>query len=197
MSAILESPPLKLNLDPALRMNEDQFFAFCRQNPDIRIERNADGELLIMPPGGGHAGARESEIGFQLAAWAKQDKTGISFSASTGFRLLNGATRSPDAAWIGKARLAALTPRQYEQFIPLAPDFAIELCSSSDRLDILVEKMREYLANGTRLGWLIDLIERKVWVFLPNAEPEILNSLGEISGEPVLPGFVLDLREVW
>lgn len=197
MAAVPESPPLELHLDPAVRMSEDQFFEFCQQNRDIRIERTAEGDLLVMPPVGGHTGARESEIGFQLAAWAKQDKTGVAFSASTGFRLSNGATRSPDAAWISKERLAALTPKQYERFLPLCPEFLIELRSPSDSLEILLEKMREYLANGARLGWLIDPVELKVWVFRPDSEPEIRTHPENIDGAPLLPGFVLDLREIW
>lgn len=191
----LEHPPLVLNLDPALHLTEDQFFELCQINRDLRIERNAFGELVIMPPAGGEAGKRNAEITIQLGVWAKRDGEGMTFDSSTGFRLPNGAVRSPDAAWVRRARWEGLTPEEKRKFIPLCPDFAIELRSPTDRA--VEEKIREYMDNGAQLGWIIDPEERRVHVYRPQAPVRVMEAPEVVSGDPVLVGFALDMREVW
>lgn len=180
-----------------LKSTEDTFYELCRQNPELRLERTAKGGVIVMPPTGGETGSRNDEIIRQLSNWRKSDGTGKSFESSTGYRLPNGANRSPDASWITKAKLAQLTVEQKKVFLPLCPDFAIELRSPSDDLETIKAKMDEYIANGLRLGWLIDPEEQAVYVYRPNVEVQKLGSISEVSGDPELPGFVLDLREVW
>jgi len=189
--------PLIVRLEPVLHMTEDEFFEFCQINRDLRIERNAQGEVILMPPAGGGTGQRNAELTMQLRLWAKQDGEGTTFDSSTGYRLPNGAVRSPDASWVRHARLNALSPEQREKFLPLCPDFVIELRSPTDRLSALQEKMQEYLDNGARLGWLIDPAQRRVYVYRPQAPVQTLEDPEAISGDPVLAGFALNLREVW
>jgi Uma2 family endonuclease len=189
--------PLVLRVRPALDLTEDQFFAVCQLNRDLRIERSAEGEWLIMPPTGWDTGDRNAEINRQLANWARQDGTGRTSDSSTGFRLPNGAVRSPDAAWLPRDRLARLSPADRQRFLPLCPDFVLELWSPSDRLEDIQAKMDEYLANGARLGWLLYPPERCIFVYRPGALVERLDNPETMSGDPVLPGFTLDLREIW
>ncbi len=193
----LEYPLLVLNLEPALHMTEDQFFELCQINRDLRIERNAFGELIIMPPAGGETGKQNAEIAIQLGVWAKRDGEGTTFDSSTGFRLPNGAVRSPDAAWVRHTRWEGLTPEERKKFIPLCPDFVIELRSPTDSLSALQEKMRDYLDNGAQLGWLIDPEQRRVYVYRPQAPVQVLENPEAVSGDPVLAGFALDMREIW
>ncbi|HEX3036404.1 MAG TPA: Uma2 family endonuclease [Thermodesulfobacteriota bacterium] len=190
-------PPLIVHLQPVLNMTDDQFYEFCQINRDLRIERNAQGELIIMPPTGGETGERNAEITMQLRLWAKRDGTGTTFDSSTGFILPNKAVRSPDAAWIKKSRLAILTPEQKKKFIPLCPDFVIELRSPTDSLSVLQDKMEEYLANGVQLGWLIDPEYKRIYIYRSQAQMEQLEEPETLSGDPVLAGFVLNLRELW
>lgn len=193
----IEQQGLVLHLLPAVEMDDEQFFAFCQQNSDLRIERTAEGDLIVMPPAGWETGNRNAGITSQLWAWAQRDGTGAVSDSSTGFILPNGATRSPDAAWVRLSRLRELTPQQKARFLPLCPDFVIELCSPSDSLPVLQAKLEEYLANGTRLGWLLDAPNRRAYVYRPGAEVEQLDYPPTLSGEPELPGFVLDLTLVW
>ncbi len=193
----VESPPLVLHLRPAIEMNDRQFFDFCRLNPDLRIERTAEGDVEIMSPAGGRTGNRNAGITAQLWMWALRDGTGDAFDAATGFILPNGAVRAPDAAWVRLSRLQGLTEEQKERFMPLCPDFAIELRSPSDRLSAAQAKMQEYIENGATLGWLIDATNRRVYVYRPGAEVERLDDPATLSGDPELPGFVLDLKLVW
>ena len=186
-----------LRLRPAVEMTEEQFYLLCAQNDELRIERTAGGEIEIMPLTGGGSGNRNMRLAYQLAGWALRDGSGEAFDSSTGFRLPNGATRSPDASWVHGARLSALTPEQWERFLPLCPDFVLELRSPSDALRTLQAKMREYMENGARLGWLLDPADRRAYVYRPGAEEEVLDDPSELSGEPELPGFILDLRQVW
>jgi Uma2 family endonuclease len=190
-------PPLVVQLRPVLDLTEEQFFAFSQLNRDLRMERNARGDLTIMPPTGGETGDQNAEIGMQLRLWAKRDGTGTTFDSSSGFRLPNSAIRSPDAAWVSFARLAALTAEQRKVFIPLCPDFVIELRSPTDSLAVVRDKMDEYIANGARLAWLLDAVTKRVYVYRPQAPVQQLDDPDTISGDPVLPGFALDLREVW
>lgn len=193
----LGNPPLIVRLQPIVDMTEDQFFEFCQINRDVRIERSAQGELILMPPEGGETGARDAEITLQLGQWAKRNGTGTTFGSSTGFRLPNSAVRAPDAAWVRKSRLKRLTAEQKKKFLPLCPDFAIELRSPTDSLRMLQDKMQEYLDNGLRLGWLIDPEQKRVYIYRPQAPVERLEKPETVSGDPLLVGFVLDLREVW
>ena len=190
-------PPLVVRFRPVVEMTEDQFFDFCQLNRDLRIERDAQGDLIIMPPTGIGTGGRNAEITMQLGIWAKRDGTGRAFDSSAGYRLPNGAVRSPDASWVRKEQLEALTPEQWKKFAPLCPDFVIELRSPSDSLGVTKDKMEEYVANGAQLGWLIDPERRRVHVYRPGAAVEELDAPDAISGEPLLSGFTLDLREVW
>jgi Uma2 family endonuclease len=192
-----ESTPLTVNLPAIAPMTHAQFYEFCLANRDLRIERTANGEVVIMPPAFSDTGNRNIKISQQLANWADQDGTGESFDSSSGFTLPNGATRSPDAAWIQLERWNALTEEQKASFAPICPDFVIELRSSSDTLTSLQAKMTEYIANGARLGWLIDRKNRSVHLYRPNREPEILEAPEIMSGDPELPGFVLQMAKIW
>ncbi|MGH8550053.1 MAG: Uma2 family endonuclease [Methylococcales bacterium] len=189
--------PLKVELKPVIQLNDDEFFEFCQINRDLRIERNARGELLLMPPTGAETGDRNAEITTQLRIWAKGEGTGISFDSSTGFSLPNSAVRSPDASWVRKSRYAILSAEQRKKFVHLCPDFVLELRSPSDELTVLQAKMQEYLDNGARLGWLIDSEAKRVYVYRPQTPVNCLEGVDSLSGDPVLSGFVLRLREIW
>ena len=192
-----EIPPVVLLMRPALDVDEEQFFEFCQLNRDWRIERNAEGDLEIMPPTGGETGNRNAAIVAQLWAWALRDGTGHAFDSSTGFVLSNGATRSPDAAWVSREQLSGLTTEQKQRFLPLCPDVVVELRSPTDSFAILQEKMQEYLKNGARLGWLIDPESKQVHVYRPDETVRALENPESISGDPILPGFVLGLKPIW
>lgn len=196
-TARAENPPLIVRLHPVIKLDEEQLFDLCRLNRDLRIEQTAEGDLEIMPPTGGGMGKRNFKLNALLGAWALQDGTGEGFDTSSGFILPNGATRSPDAAWIRKQRLAALAPDQWERFLPLCPDFVVELRSPSDRLELVQAKMQEYIPNGASLGWLLDSADRRVHVYRPGAPVEMLDGPAQVSAEPELPGFILNLHLVW
>ncbi|WP_250125823.1 Uma2 family endonuclease [Chroococcidiopsis sp. CCMEE 29] len=185
---------LILNLPPILKLTDEQFEQLAAANRDLRLELTALGELVIMPPTGGNTGKRNIDLSFQLQAWNRQNQLGVAFDSSTGFRLPNGAERSPDASWVRQARWDALTPEQQDTFPPLCPDFAVELRSRTDSLEELRAKMREYLDNGLQLGWLIDPKTRQVEIYRSDRAIEVLQSPPTLSGEDVLPGFVLDLQ---
>lgn len=190
--------PLVLRLDPVVeKLTDRQFFEFCRINRDWRIERTSQGEVLAMPPAGGESGRRGALLIRRLGNWAEADGTGVVFDSSTGFRLPSGAIRSPDAAWVRRERWESLAAEDREDFLPLCPDFVVELRSRTDRLAAIQEKMQEYLANGAQLGWLIDPTQRKVYVYRPGQEFETHANPAAISGEPVLKSFTLELREIW
>ena len=189
--------PLILHLAPAIKLTDDQFFEFCQLNRDLRIERTATGELEIMPPTGGETGGRNLKLTQQLANWTDEDGTGIAFDSSTGFKLPSGAERSPDAAWIKLDRWNALTSEQQKKFPPITPDFVVELRSESDTISSLQTKMLEWIHNGVRLGWLIDRKHRRVYINRPGIDVECLDNPATVSGEPVLPGFVLDMSKIW
>jgi Uma2 family endonuclease len=187
---------LTLNLDSIADLTHDQFRELCRENRDIRLELTAKGELIVMPPTGWESGNRNIKLAARLQNWTETDGTGIAFDSSTGFILPNGAIRSPDVAWVVSERLTALNPDP-EGFLPLAPDFVIELRSASDRLKPLQAKMQEYIDNGVRLGWLLNPKDRAVEIYRMGKGIEVLQSPTEISGEDVLPGFVLRLEGVF
>ena len=187
---------LFLALPPVVRLDDDQFYELCRLNRELRIERAAGGGLSIMPPAGGDTSRRNAEIVRQLANWARRDGTGISFDSSCGFVLPNGAIRSPDAAWVFRERLNALTERQRSRFLPLCPDFVVELRSPTDSLQALQDKMREYMDDGAGLGWLIDPLRGEVFVYRPGASVECLRAPERLSAEPPMAGFRLELDEI-
>ena len=194
----VETNPIVLKMPPAQQMNDDQFFEFCQLNQNLRIERTASGEIIIMPPTGGKTGKRNFSLIVQFGIWVEKDGTGVAFDSSTGFKLPNGAERSPDASWVKLERWEALTPQQMDKFIPLCPDFVIELRSPSDTLKSLQKKMEEYIENGARLGWLIDPRSRRVYIYRPGMEVEELDNPATVKGdEAVLPGFVLKLEKIW
>ncbi|AGY58699.1 Uma2 family endonuclease [Gloeobacter kilaueensis] len=199
MSPLLESPaqtPIRFKLQPVLRLNDDQLFDLCQLNRDLRIERSAEGELLIMSPTGSEAGARNSSLTGQLWFWNRTLGLGRTFDSSAGFVLPDGAMRSPDAAWIRRERWDALSAEQRQKFAPLPPDFVAELRSPSDLIADLKAKMQAYIDNGVTLGWLIDPQTRQVWIYRPNLPPELLQSPLSLS-DPLLPGFVLDLGDIF
>lgn len=188
---------LFVRLQPALCPSEEQFFEFCRLNDELRIERSAEGEVSIMPPAGWQTAEKNAEIAYQLRRWAIADGTGQTADSSAGYILPDGAIRSPDASWLRNDRLDSIPGDARSRFLPLCPDFVIELRSPTDRLGMLQAKMTEYRANGARLGWLIDPASRQVLVYRPGAEVERLDEPAAVSGDPVLPGFRLRMGEIW
>jgi Uma2 family endonuclease len=190
---VLEIPKLPLDIS---NLSDDQFFQFCAANPKLRIERTAEGKIIIMSPTGGETGRRNAEINRQLGNWAKQDGTGVVFDSNTEFRLPNGANRSQDASWVLKSRWEAIPEPEREKFPPICPDFVVELLSPSDNLEETKLKMQEYIANGARLGWLIDPKNKRVWAYT-GAGVEVLDQPQAVSGEALLPGFALDLTEIF
>jgi Uma2 family endonuclease len=202
MSQALLDPPrflsaVTIRVPELLRWTDEQFFAVCAANRDLRFERTSEGDVIVMPPTGGETGNRNHEITRQLGNWAKRDEAGAAFDSSTGFKLPNRADRSPDAAWVRRERLALLPAAEKRKFIPLCPDFAVELLSPTDDLEDVQMKMDEYIANGALLGWLIDPERRRVYVYRPGRAVEVVEDAAQISGDPELPGFVLDLTEIW
>lgn len=186
-----------VNLKPALELTDEQFWQICIANRDLKFERSAAGELIIMPPTGGTTGNRNSRLNQQLSNWADQDGTGLVFDSSTGFKLPNGADRSPDVAWVRQERWDTLTMEQQDRFVPLCPDFVVEILSPSDRLQTTQTKMHEYIDNGAQLGWLINRRDQQIEVYRPSQTVEVLDAPQSISGEPVLPGFRLNLDSIW
>jgi len=201
---MVQTPPqhdtltLELPQSIGLHVTQEQFKLLAACNRDIRLERTATGELVMTPPTGGESGKRNFNLIGQLARWCEaHEGLGEGFDSSTGFRLPNGADRSPDVAWVSRARWAALTPQQRKGFVPLCPDFVIELRSESDSLPKLHAKMQEYIDSGTRLGWLIDPQDEQVEVYRPGQVVEVLTKPMELSGDDVLPGFILKLNRMW
>ncbi len=188
--------PLTLNVR-STGLTDEQFHGLCRDNPDLRLEMTAQRELVIMAPTGSKTGWRNSRLNQRLANWTERDGSGLSFDSSTGFTLPDGAKRAPDAAWIRRERWEALSEEQQEGFAPLCPDFVVELRSPQDSLSALRDKMTEYLANGILLGWLIDPVDRRITVYRPGQPVECLEDPASISGDPILPGFRFDVREIW
>lgn len=188
---------LTISLSSVIHLTDEQFFQLCQANRDLRLERSTTGDLIVMSPAGSETGNRNGRLTQQLFNWADDDGTGIAFDSSTGFKLPNGADRSPDAAWIQQDRWNALTREQQQRFAPICPDFVIELMSPSDNLAIVQAKMQEYQDNGVRLGWLINRAARAVEVYRLGQVAEMLMNPDTLSGEDVLPGFVLDLDRIW
>lgn len=191
MSLLTE--PLKFDIQQ-VHLTDEQFYQLCIHNPALKIERSSAGVLIVRSPVGGDSGKREMSLGGELYLWNKQANLGEVFSSSTLFELPNGGRRSPDAAWVERSRWDALTPEQRRRFPPLAPDFVMELRSASDNLPTLHEKMQEYLDSGVRLGWLVNPQEQQVEIYRAGKAKEVRSLPTEISGEAVLPGFVLSLE---
>ncbi|MBD0266072.1 MAG: Uma2 family endonuclease [Tolypothrix sp. Co-bin9] len=194
----METLPISFSSTVELKIDltDEQFWQLCQSNRDYRFESTASGELLIMPPTGSDTGNRNIELAYQLQAWSRQNNLGKAFDSSTGFTLPNGAKRSPDASWVKIERWNALTPEQQESFAPICPDFVVELRSRTDSLKELQDKMQEYIDNGAKLGWLIDRKNKRVEIYRPLKEVEILENPETVSGEDVLAGFVLNLTPI-
>ncbi|MBD2486775.1 Uma2 family endonuclease [Aulosira sp. FACHB-615] len=188
---------LTLQLPPHLKFTDEEFEQIVAVNRELRLELTAEGELVIMSPTGGETGSRNFDLLGQLWFWNSQKNLGKAFDSSTGFRLPNGATRSPDAAWVRIERWNSLTPEQRKKFLPLCPDFAVELVSETDDVAETQAKMEEYLASGLLLGWLINPKDKQVIIYRPNQAPEVLRSPTSLSGEDILPGFVLNLQQIF
>ncbi len=194
----LETISIELPSAISLHVTPEQFQALAVANRDLRLERTAAGELIVNPPTGGESGIRNLSITGQLDRWQEEhEDLGEAFDSSTGFILPNGAHRSPDASWVSRQRWEALTPKERKGFVPLCPDFVVELRSESDSLTQLRSKMQEYMDNGAKLGWLINPQQRRVEIYRAGVAMEILENPTELSGEEVLPGFVLNLTRVF
>jgi Uma2 family endonuclease len=184
--------PLTLNLD-TVHLTDEQFYQLCQNNHELKFERTTKGQLIIMSPVGGESGNREADLIIDLGIWNRQTQLGYTFSSSTIFKLPNGADRSPDAAWIKYQRWEALTPEQRRKFPPIAPDFVIELRSATDDLEMLRSKMQEYMDAGVQLAWLINPQQQQVEIYRQKQDVEVRNLPTQLSGENVLPGFILSL----
>jgi Uma2 family endonuclease len=187
---------LSLQIPPSLKFTDEEFEQIVEFNQELRLELTAEGKLIIMSPTGGETGNRNFEIYIDLGIWNRKNNLGKAFDSSTGFKLPNGATRSPDASWIKIERWDALTPQQRKKYLPLCPDFAVELVSESDDVEDTRKKMQEYIENGLRLGWLINPKDKQVEIYRAGKEVEILDSPTSLSGEDVLEGFSLDLQTI-
>lgn len=194
---VIPSAPVMVDGDAPLAYTHDEFEALAAAHADLRMELTAQGELLIMPPTGGGSSRRNIKITTQLEIWSERDGSGIALESNCCYRLPDGAEYAPDASWVEMSRWEALGPDQQEKFPPLCPDFVVELLSPTDRLSKTQQKMREYIENGARLGWLIDPRTRRVEIYRPSRDVEVLDDPSWVSGEDVLLGFNLDLTKIW
>jgi len=186
-----------IDLHPLLEMTDEQFYQLCRANPEVKFERNPQGQLVIMSPTGGETGNRNIEIAADFVIWNRRVGLGKLFDSSTCFKLPGNGDRSPDIAWVQQVRWDQLTPEQKEKFPPIAPDFVLELMSPSDGLSQMQAKMQEYMNSGVRLGWLIDRKSRQIELYRQGQPVEVLHDPMTLSGEDVLPGFELNMQIVW
>ena len=202
---INENQTIVLQMRPVFEMTDEQFFEFCQLNRDYRIERTANGEMVVMFPAGSETGNRNFKLSQQLANWTDENGTGIGFDSSSGFKLPNGAVReawatpirSPDAAWMTLEKWNQIPPDQQAKFANICPDFVVEIRSPSDSLKSIQDKLKEYIENGASLGWLIDRKNRKVYIYKPQIEVECLENPAAVSGDSVLPGFILKMEKIW
>jgi Uma2 family endonuclease len=195
-----ESSSVKVDLSALMvlpEMSAEQFYEFCRCNADLRIERSAQGEVIVMPPTFSDTGNRNNKLSYQVTRWAEENETGEVFDSSAGFTLPNGATRSPDVSWIQLDRWDALTAVQQASFAPICPDFVIELRSGSDSLKSLQEKMREYIENGVKLGLLIDRKNKNIYCYRADSSVGLLHNPLVVSCDPELPGLTLQMAKIW
>ena len=201
MSSLVIEPmqiPTHLDFPESIRFSHGDFLEICQRNPDRHIEQEANGDITIMAPSGSETGRRNAEITTELTLWARIHG-GVVLDSSAGFRLPNGATRAPDAAWVSEEKWQAVPPEEREGFAALTPDFVVEIVSPTDTLAKQVAKMQEFAANGVTLGWLIIPKSREVRVFRSGTvDPEcICDAVSLAADETALPGFVLDLRRIW
>jgi Uma2 family endonuclease len=188
---------IPIHLPRTLRCTQEQFVELVKANPELRWELTAQGEVIVMPPTGSETGNYNSELIANFVIWNRQSQLGKVFDSSTGFRLPNGAIRSPDVAWIAQERWAQLSPEQRRTFAPICPDFVVELVSPTDDVNALEAKMQEYIENGCRLGWLVNPQKRQVTVYRPQMAPETISFDVPLTGEDVLPGLTLDVRHIF
>ncbi|MGB3654802.1 MAG: Uma2 family endonuclease [Rivularia sp. (in: cyanobacteria)] len=188
---------ITIKFDRILKLTDDQFYQLCRDNPDVKFERNQCGEIIVMSPTGGETGKYNAKLTTRFVIWNEDTQLGEVFDSSTCFKLPNGADRSPDVSWIKLERWNALSQKQQEKFPPIAPDFVLELMSPSDYLSDAQEKMQEYMDAGIKLAWLIDRKTRRVEIYRQGKEVEILDSPTTLSGEDILPGFILDMKFIF
>jgi len=188
---------IPIHLPRTLRCTQEQFVELVKANPELRWELTAQGEVIVMPPTGSETGNYNSELLANFVIWNRQSQLGKVFDSSTGFRLPNGAIRSPDVAWIAQERWAQLSLEQRRTFAPICPDFVLELVSPTDDVNALEAKMQEYIENGCRLGWLVNPQKRQVTVYRPQMAPEIISFDVPLTGEDVLPGLTLDLQHIF
>jgi len=178
-------------------MTDAQYYRFCTTVPDLRVERTAEGDILIMPPGGAETSWRNSELAMQLGNWAREDGRGRAFDSSVEYFLPSGAAYQPDASWVLRSRIDKLTRNEKRKFPHLCPDFVVELMSPLDHLSELTSKMREWIDNGAQLGWLLDPDQRIAYVYRPDREAEQLVNQEWLVGEGPVAGFVLKLAGIW
>ena len=195
LSRVETQLPLRLALDR--RMSDEELFEFCALNDNLCVERNAEGEVIVMAPAGGESSHRNVDIAAQLQTWSKKDGRGRAFDSNAGFFLPNGSMLSPDAAWIETARLQGLSKEAKRKFIYLCPDFVVELLSPSDRLSTTKKKMTEWVGNGAKLAWLVDADKQTIHVYRPNQDVEVLTNIQSIAGQGPVEGFILDLCDVF
>lgn len=186
-----------INFDTVTEIDDDQFYQLCRHNPELNLERNDKGEIIIMPPTGGETGKFNSELNAEFVIWNRQHKLGVIFDSSTCFKLPKGSNRSPDVAFIKQERWNKLTEEEKAKFPPIAPDFVGELRSKTDSLKQIQEKMQEYMDNGVKLGWLINPEKKQVEIYRQGQEKEVLDHPQTLYGEDILPNFILDLSIIW
>ncbi len=186
-----------LDLSPIAQFTREEFYKLCAANPEAKLERSATGELIVMAPTGGETGNQNFCLAGQLYVWNQQQSLGKAFDSSTGFALPKGGDRSPDVSWIPMEKWEALTAEQRRRFLPLCPDFVIELLSPSDSWTMAQQKMADYLNNGCRLGWLLDPDNQRVAIYRLNQPMELLDAPDRLSGEAVLPGFMMDVQFLW
>lgn len=197
MNFALREMPLPLRFRPETPMSDEELMRFCAANDAVRVERDSNGELIVMTPAGGNTGKMNTDVILELGIWNRQDRRGIVFESNTGFTLPDGSMLSPDAAWVERRRWEALSEHERKRFVPLCPDFVIELRSPSDSLSDLQKKMEQWIANGAQLAWLIDPVERAVTVYRPGDSPEVHHEPSSVQGSGVMAGFELVMERVW
>ena len=196
VSSKSEYPYVVMRLGSVLMLDADTFFDLAQANQDLRMELSAEGDLIVMPPAGGNTSNRNARLTSRFVVWNDQHNRGEVFDSSGGFHLASGAVRSPDVSWVSQEKLAELTGKQRDKFLPLCPEFVLELRSPTDRIKVVKEKMLEYLENGAELAWLIDPAEKRVYIYT-SEEVEELEHPHEVVGTGVLEGFVLELSDIW